>query len=328
MKSPWSALWILVGLLALPGPALGEVPRLINYQGYLTNVYGEPMQGIHNLTFKVYAHDSPQAVPLWNEMHTGVPVSEGIFHIILGSLSPLQPGVFESGPRWVGIAIDNDPEIAPRMPLTSVPWALNAAVADSARFVSGGVADGHSLDAVDGAPVDAVYVDASGYVGIGTTTPSVPLEVVGNARVVNGNLSTYGALGVGTESPLAAVDVKSDAGVIVRSSRWPQYGKITILPFQPGFPYAYGEIRTDAGEDLILAPSNGDGEGRVTIRNVLQLERRADFPADPDIGDICLRCVPVGPQVTDCKMWVYLRWALPTPTGGYSQQEGWREVQF
>jgi hypothetical protein len=34
-----------------------------------------------------------------------------------------------------------------------------------------GVGDGYSLDAADGNPVDAVYVDAVGNVGIGTTTP-------------------------------------------------------------------------------------------------------------------------------------------------------------
>ncbi len=39
--------------------------------------------------------------------------------------------------------------------------------------VSGeGAGDGHSLDAADGSPVDVVFVDNSGNVGIGTTTPS------------------------------------------------------------------------------------------------------------------------------------------------------------
>jgi len=37
--------------------------------------------------------------------------------------------------------------------------------------------DGHSLDAADGSPVDAVYVDNDGKVGMGTTSPTGELEV-------------------------------------------------------------------------------------------------------------------------------------------------------
>jgi hypothetical protein len=43
--------------------------------------------------------------------------------------------------------------------------------------------DGHSLNAVDGSPVDAVFVDADGEVGIGTTTPSSALEVIGDINL-------------------------------------------------------------------------------------------------------------------------------------------------
>lgn len=39
--------------------------------------------------------------------------------------------------------------------------------------------DGHSLDASDGDPVDAVYVDGSGNVGVGTLTPTQRLTVSG-----------------------------------------------------------------------------------------------------------------------------------------------------
>jgi hypothetical protein len=44
----------------------------------------------------------------------------------------------------------------------------------------GGAGDGHSLDAEDGDPVDAVYVDDEGYVGIGTTSPTERLHLTGS----------------------------------------------------------------------------------------------------------------------------------------------------
>ena len=42
-----------------------------------------------------------------------------------------------------------------------------------------GLGDGHSLDAVDGSPTDAVFVDSDGNVGIGTTSPGALLDIVG-----------------------------------------------------------------------------------------------------------------------------------------------------
>jgi len=55
--------------------------------------------------------------------------------------------------------------------------AANADSIDSLKSRVGGM-DGHSLDAADGNPVDAVYVDDNGNVGIGTTTNIEALDVV------------------------------------------------------------------------------------------------------------------------------------------------------
>jgi len=49
----------------------------------------------------------------------------------------------------------------------------------------GGAGDGHSLDAVDGDPVNAVFVDADGQVGVGTLTPERKIHLLGdNPRVL------------------------------------------------------------------------------------------------------------------------------------------------
>jgi hypothetical protein len=77
----------------------------------------------------------------------------------------------------------------------------------------GEAADGYSLDADDGDPVDALYVAADGKVGIGTTAPGEKLEVAGTIRAQGFDLPadsayayvlTSDSSGVGTwQAPLA-----------------------------------------------------------------------------------------------------------------------------
>lgn len=181
MKSVVIALLVLTVLL-LASVSTADVPRLINYQGILTDSGGQPIDGTHNLTFKVYP-DSGAATPaLWTEQHIGVDVDEGLFNVILGSSTAIPEGLFEDPERWLGIAVDVDPEMYPRMRITSVPWALRAAVADSALSGGGGAGDGHSLDAVDGSPVDAVFVDADGTVWL-NAPPVGPYQLFANGDI-------------------------------------------------------------------------------------------------------------------------------------------------
>ena len=64
---------------------------------------------------------------------------------------------------------------APWSGLTGVPAGFADGVDDS-----GG--DGHSLDAADGSPTDAVFVDNAGNVGIGTTNPAKKMVIQGGAQ--------------------------------------------------------------------------------------------------------------------------------------------------
>ena len=130
-------LTVLVVFVALSSTAAAAVPRLINYQGALTDSRGVAVEGTHTITFSFYSSTDAGAIALWKEEHRNIDVSDGLFHVILGSVNPIPDRTFASGQLWIGISVDNDPEFEPRTQMTAVPWAVRAAVADAVVGGSG-----------------------------------------------------------------------------------------------------------------------------------------------------------------------------------------------
>lgn len=126
-------MWTLavVVLLVFSSVAPAGVPRLINYQGRLSDDRDAPVQGKHTLTFALYADDAEGVIALWSERHPDVQVSDGLFHVVLGSINPISDVLFSEDGLWIGVTVDSDSELRPRMQITSVPWAMRAAVADA-----------------------------------------------------------------------------------------------------------------------------------------------------------------------------------------------------
>ena len=66
------------------------------------------------MTFRLY--NSPEGGDaLWAEVFANVPVSDGIFLVELGSLQDMEEVVRNEGPLFLGIALDDHEEMAPRM---------------------------------------------------------------------------------------------------------------------------------------------------------------------------------------------------------------------
>jgi hypothetical protein len=99
---------------------------------------GIPLEGPLNATFSLYGAASGGS-PIWSETLT-VNVTKGLVSTTLGATNPLSLP-FDS-PRYVGVSVNGDPEMSPRVPLAAVPFALalpNVNV-DSAGNVGIGVA--------------------------------------------------------------------------------------------------------------------------------------------------------------------------------------------
>jgi hypothetical protein len=110
---------------AAPGTSTGTWP----YQGRLATSAGAPITNTVPMIFRLYDADSG-TTPLWEEQWTGpnsVQVSDGLFNVMLGSLIPIPQSVISgNGSLWLGITAGTDDEMAPRVQLGSVPFAVQA----------------------------------------------------------------------------------------------------------------------------------------------------------------------------------------------------------
>lgn len=104
--------------------AASAAPPVMGYQGRLTDAAGAPLAGPVDLTFRVFDVAAGGA-PLWSESQPGVAVQEGVFHVVLGSGTPLPSALFATDSRWLEIDVNGE-TLAPRQLLLSVPYALQA----------------------------------------------------------------------------------------------------------------------------------------------------------------------------------------------------------
>jgi hypothetical protein len=255
------------------------VPALLNYQGFLATSDSGAVNEILAMTFRLFDAEIGGS-QLWFEIHPAVEVRDGLFQVLLGSVTPFPDGLFDGSQLWLQTEVGTE-VLSPRKPIVSVAysqraedadqaasadWAVeaqhavhadtaaytqvagmtaadSAAVAGNAHQLEGealadldnryaGQDDLDHLDAADGDPIDAVYVDDEGLVGIGTTSPAYALDVAGDVNATSfrgdgSNLtgisgttdndwtisgsdmysSVAGNVGMGTSSPAAKLDV-------------------------------------------------------------------------------------------------------------------------
>jgi hypothetical protein len=105
-----------------------SVPQLINYQGYLTDASDDPITSVVQMTFSIWDAASG-GNELWDETHASVAVVEGLFDVLLGSVTPIPDPVFAGALRWLQIQVGTE-VLQPRKAIVSVAYAYRAATAD------------------------------------------------------------------------------------------------------------------------------------------------------------------------------------------------------
>jgi len=131
MKNSITSILVIFVVLSFAGITSAEVPTSISYQGHLTDNSGQPVPDeSYSFVFVIY-DDAVGGTPLWSETQNASTVA-GRFSVNLGNTVPLSALVFENSPRYLGIAVNGDPEQTPRSLLTTVPYSFQAAAAPMA----------------------------------------------------------------------------------------------------------------------------------------------------------------------------------------------------
>jgi hypothetical protein len=112
----------------------GQVPRQINYQGYLTDNTGIPITGIHTLTFRFYDAESGGDLK-WTDTQENIQIDAGFFNAVIGKGNPITLDFSEQ--YWLSVQVDNEQEILPRMRLTSTAYSFNSMNSANAEAIQG-----------------------------------------------------------------------------------------------------------------------------------------------------------------------------------------------
>jgi hypothetical protein len=128
-------LLVLLSILTFSiSPCRAEIPKLINYQGMLTDAGGTPLNGPQNLIFRIYDDTTGGGTLQWSETRNGVPVDHGLFNVVLGQSAALNLAFDKS--YWLEVEVQG--EIMPRIRITSVGYAYRSSIADSALTTTPG----------------------------------------------------------------------------------------------------------------------------------------------------------------------------------------------
>ncbi|HLK40406.1 MAG TPA: collagen-like protein, partial [Polyangiaceae bacterium] len=111
------------------------VPGFLTEQGRLFDAMSNPVSGSTKFVFSLYTA-ATGGTALWTETQT-ITLDSGFFSAQLGETTAIPPATFVTAATggnalYLGIQVNSDPELSPRQPLLSVPYAFvaNNAIGD------------------------------------------------------------------------------------------------------------------------------------------------------------------------------------------------------
>ena len=133
----WRGLIILISLVQIwiqgTSLSLAGIPKMINYQGMLTDNAGHPLTDTVSITFKIY-DDASGGNKKWEETQNNVSVINGLFNVILGSVTPIDTLSFAQD-YWLDITVGAE-HMPTRLRFTSVAYSFRAKDAETVKGIS------------------------------------------------------------------------------------------------------------------------------------------------------------------------------------------------
>lgn len=198
--------FLFVALVLLPTVALA-VPQIMSYQGKLNDKTGVPVNGSVTMTFTIY--DAPTGGNvLWTETWTSVNVSNGIFNVALGSVTPFPSTLFNSDTLYLGIRVGTtDAEMTPRQRITSGSYAFKAATVEYNVPIGTIVAWAKDLTGVPALPDG--WVECNGQQLVDAQSPlnnQIIPNLNGNNYFLRGSTTSNGTGGSATHTHSVPMD--------------------------------------------------------------------------------------------------------------------------
>lgn len=185
---------VMLAAMAWATMAQAAVPAFITYSGRLTDGAYAGQSATPTLTFALYGQESG-GVALWTSVAQTVATEDGFFSVILGEgtgadgATVTATSVFAAhDAAWLGVTVGAGPELAPRLAIGSVPYAVRAANASAV--------DGQSLGSLDQRFVNASGDTVTGSLEV-TDDISAKSLTAGGARLFSDGDRTFVFTGVG-----------------------------------------------------------------------------------------------------------------------------------
>lgn len=185
MRNCVMLLAVLCAVGVISGAVSADVPLVLSHQGRLLDGSDNPVTGTRDLTFRIY--ETPTGgTPLWTETHLSVPVTNGLYSVILGSTVTISGDLIVTGgalgtERFLEIEVQSDGPMSPRSRMVASPYSV------ASSRVSGDV---HTLPG---------ELSVSGFGGSTTGTIRAsqnPGSEGSEIELVDGNGSTTGTIRV------------------------------------------------------------------------------------------------------------------------------------
>ena len=201
------------------GIAEAQIPRKLNYQGYLTTPSGAAINTPQTLIVRLYDAASGGNL-LFTETHNPVTLSNGIFNILLGSvdtnLNPLN--LLFDKQYYLGFTVGADLEMSPRQALASSPYAItaqniapggNIVLTNPSTATAGNIMKGSSRF-IHGVGTSNTFIgaDSGNFTITGSSNTAVGANALGNVTSGSSNI----AIGIGAGSALTAGNANIDIG--------------------------------------------------------------------------------------------------------------------